>query len=155
MPITFETGDLFATSGLGAYAHGCNCAGAMGKGIAVAFRARWPAMYAAYRGRCKAKAFQLGDVFVWEASDAVVFNLGTQPHWTTPAEAWAVRQAVADMIRLAEDRHIATIALPRIGAGLGGLEWGTVRAMLEEQARTTAIHLRVCETYVQGVPLAP
>lgn len=45
MPVSFESGDIFATTELRGFAHGCNCAGAMGKGIAVAFKQRWPAMY--------------------------------------------------------------------------------------------------------------
>ena len=30
-----EKGDIFRIEGVSSYAHGCNCAGAMGKGIAV------------------------------------------------------------------------------------------------------------------------
>ncbi len=32
-----EKGDIFNISGVSSYAHGCNCAGAMGKGIALQF----------------------------------------------------------------------------------------------------------------------
>jgi hypothetical protein len=49
MPTAFVKGDLFGASGLGALAQGCNCAGAMGKGIAVEFRKRFPEMHAAGR----------------------------------------------------------------------------------------------------------
>lgn len=37
MPTAFVKGDLFGASGLDALAHGCNCAGAMGEGIAIEF----------------------------------------------------------------------------------------------------------------------
>lgn len=53
----------------------------MGAGIAVAFRARYPAMYEAYRARCRAepRQFNLGDAWLWqEAERPAVFNLGTQ-----------------------------------------------------------------------------
>jgi O-acetyl-ADP-ribose deacetylase (regulator of RNase III) len=40
MSIEARTGDLFAQPDLTALAHGCNCAGAMGKGIAVPFKQR-------------------------------------------------------------------------------------------------------------------
>ena len=40
MPTLFVSGDLFHHPGLKAFAHGCNCAGAMGKGIALEFRER-------------------------------------------------------------------------------------------------------------------
>jgi O-acetyl-ADP-ribose deacetylase (regulator of RNase III) len=41
MPITFVSGDLFANRfGVRALAHGCNCQGSMGAGIATGFRDR-------------------------------------------------------------------------------------------------------------------
>lgn len=51
MPTVFVEGDLFHHEGLTALAHGCNCAGATGKGIAVEFRARFPKMHAEYKKR--------------------------------------------------------------------------------------------------------
>ena len=41
-------GDIFSISGISCYAHGCNCAGAMGKGIALQFKKRFPQMYLQY-----------------------------------------------------------------------------------------------------------
>lgn len=56
MPLQFVAGDLFANRyGVQAFAHGCNCQGSMGAGIAKTFRANYPAMYAAYRERCRAQ----------------------------------------------------------------------------------------------------
>ncbi|NUO78358.1 MAG: macro domain-containing protein [Lysobacter sp.] len=153
MPISVEVGDIFATPGINGFAHGCNCAGAMGKGIAVTFRERWPRMYDEYRRRCKAGSFQLGDVFVWKEDGDVVFNLGTQSSWTKKAELWAVEKALTEMIREAEVLCIQQVALPRIGAGLGGLEWASVRTVLEELGGRTQIQLRVCDVYTEGQPL--
>lgn len=155
MPVTFESGDIFVTPGLRGFAHGCNCAGAMGKGIALSFRGRWPSMYEEYRRRCKDKSFQLGDVFTWSEQGETVFNLGTQRSWMKKAELWAVQKSFGGMILAAEASNIMEIALPRIGAGLGGLDWSAVRTLLEDVAGMTPIHLRVCETYIQGKPLAP
>lgn len=142
MPVSFETGDIFATAGICGYAHGCNCAGAMGKGIAVSFRKRWPAMYEEYRRQCRAGNFNLGNVFVWEEGGAVVFNLGTQKSWTTKAELWAIETSLVEMIHLAEQRGILQIALPRIGAGLGGLDWNDVRSTLLSLGNKTDATLR-------------
>jgi O-acetyl-ADP-ribose deacetylase (regulator of RNase III) len=48
------SGDLFDnTHEAQAFAHGCNCQGSMGSGIAKTFRARYPEMYKEYPGRCK------------------------------------------------------------------------------------------------------
>src|SRR3982750_606755 len=72
MPIKFVSGDLFE-NGLHAqaFAHGCNCQGSMGAGVAKTFRARYPEMYEEYRQRCKAepRLFNLGDCWLWKAED--------------------------------------------------------------------------------------
>src|SRR5262249_6706425 len=68
--IEFVAGDLFANvHAAQAFAHGCNCQGSMGAGIAVGFRERYPTMYEQYRARCKAepREFNLGDVWLWKA----------------------------------------------------------------------------------------
>ena len=44
-----EKGDIFRIEGVSSYAHGCNCAGAMGKGIAVQFKDKYPDMYLEYK----------------------------------------------------------------------------------------------------------
>src|SRR3954454_22325644 len=70
MPIEFVSGDLFDNAhGVRAFAHGCNCQGSMGAGIAKTFRARYPAMSEVYRSRCKAepRQFNLGDCWLWKA----------------------------------------------------------------------------------------
>lgn len=147
MPTHFLKGDLFHYEGLHALAHGCNCAGAMGKGIAVEFRARFPTMYAEYKKRCAESRFGLGDVFEWTEAGVTVFNLGTQRTWKTKADLPAIEAATRAMIRLAEHKGITRIGLPRIGSGLGGLPWGDVRAALTRIGSETSVELVVFEDY--------
>ncbi len=137
MPIVSVSGDLFAnTHGAQALAHGCNCQGSMGRGIATGFRDRYPAMYEQYRARCKARPrqFNLGDAWLWKEDDKPwVFNLGTQDgYWRSRASYEAIEQALQKMRTQAEREKLDRIALPRIGAGYGGLSWRRVRALLEQ-----------------------
>jgi O-acetyl-ADP-ribose deacetylase (regulator of RNase III) len=148
MPTLFVSGDLFGAPDLPALAHGCNCAGAMGKGIATEFRKRFPEMYAAYKRQCKEGRFGLGDVFLWRQGSLTIFNLGTQKTWRTKAELHDVEKALREMIRLAEHEGVARIGLPRIGAGLGGLRWNTVRAKLVEIGAPTRVELIVFEDFI-------
>src|ERR1700683_5358556 len=101
MPTTFVKGDIFETPGIRAYAHGCNCAGGMDAGVAVAFKKRWPRMFEEYAARCADGRFHLGDVFVWNEGDEVVYNLATQEHWKTKARLPALRKAVKRAVELA------------------------------------------------------
>lgn len=148
MTTVFLKGDLFHDSGLDALAHGCNCAGAMGKGIAVEFRRRFPQMYVEYKKRCDDGRFQPGDVFPWCEGEITVFNLATQKTWRSQAEIFAIETAVRAMVALAEKSAIRRIGLPRIGAGLGGLPWKPVRKLLQRIGEGTEIDLIVVEEYI-------
>lgn len=152
MPIEFVSGDLFANRFKAqAQAHGCNCRGSMGAGIATDFRDRYPEMFAEYRRRCKAdpREFNLGDAFLWKADGRPwVFNLGTQEGvWRARASCEAIEAALASMRQQADREGIASIALPRIGAGYGGLSWRKVRAVVEKVFADWPGTLYVYEVY--------
>jgi O-acetyl-ADP-ribose deacetylase (regulator of RNase III) len=141
-------GNIFGIPGVNNYAHGCNCAGAMGKGIAVQFKEKFPAMYLQYKKLCRSGAFTLGEVFMYNYGEGFVFNLGTQKSWTTKAEISAVDAAIGKMLQLATENKIKQIALPKIGAGLGKLDWESVKQIINDQAITyPEIDLFVVENF--------
>jgi O-acetyl-ADP-ribose deacetylase (regulator of RNase III) len=151
--ISYISGDLFANVyNAKAFAHGCNCAGAMGAGIAVGFRERYPAMYEEYRRRCKAtpRDFNPGDVFLWKDADQPwVYNLATQEnYWRSRATYEAVEQALTTMRELADTDGVRSIAMPRIGVGYGGLSWRRVRNVVERVFSGWDGALYVYEEYV-------
>jgi O-acetyl-ADP-ribose deacetylase (regulator of RNase III) len=154
MPVVFIKGDLFATEGLVAYAHGVNCAGAMGAGIAIEFKKRWPRMYEEYALRCADRRFQLGDVFPWSEDGVTVYNLGTQEHWRKKSQLPALAKALRSMTTLATNAGIERVGLPRIGAGLGGLDWMRVKRVLTEVGAETKVSLEVFEQFVRARPSA-
>jgi O-acetyl-ADP-ribose deacetylase (regulator of RNase III) len=147
MPTVFVRGDLFHHPGLQALAHGCNCAGAMGKGIAAQFRARFPSMFARYKELCAEGRFKPGDVFTWTEPGITIFNLATQRTWRSKAELNAIATATREMLQVAEQAGISKVGLPRIGSGLGGLPWVEVRTLLDAIGGETAIDLVVFEEY--------
>jgi O-acetyl-ADP-ribose deacetylase (regulator of RNase III) len=153
MPIEYLQGDLFANErGAQALAHGCNCQGSMGAGIAKGFRERYPAMYEEYHQRCKAqpRQFNPGDCFLWrEEGKPAVFNLGTQEnYWHARATYEAIEATLRQMRQQADASGITSIAIPRIGAGLGGLSWKKVRAVIETVFADWTGTLLVYEEYV-------
>jgi O-acetyl-ADP-ribose deacetylase (regulator of RNase III) len=150
MPTNFLRGDLFATPGLRAYAHGCNIAGHMDSGVAVAFKKRWPEMFAEYAQRCADRRFQLGDVLVWTGEDVVVYSLAIQQNWKTRPKLAAFSRALDRTIDLATKAGIDRVGFPRIGAGVGGLDWTRVRRVLEEAGEKTPVKLEVFEQFVRA-----
>lgn len=121
--ISFKHGDLF-TSGLSAFAHGCNCQGAMGKGIALQFKQKYPAMYAEYKKWCTTGRFKLGSLMIWydDKTATTIFNLATQERWDRGgASLPALQSSLEGMCEYAVRFEVKDIGLPLIGAGLGGL----------------------------------
>ncbi len=155
MTIQYVSGDLFANcDNVKAFAHGCNCQGAMGTGIAKSFRQKYPDMYKEYRRRCKTqpREFDLGDSFLWKADDQPwVFNLGTQEHyWHCRASYEAIERALKSMKRQANEQDIHSIAMPLIGAGYEGLPWNRVRSIIERVFNDWPGMLYVYEEYIPG-----
>jgi O-acetyl-ADP-ribose deacetylase (regulator of RNase III) len=153
MSIEYVSGDLLVNGfGAQALAHGCNCQGSMGAGIAAALKKRYPEIYEEYRRRCKAepRQFNLGDVFYWrEEGRPAVFNLGTQErYWRGRASYEAIEKALHAMRRKAGEEGITSIAIPRIGTGYGGLSWKKVRAVIERVFENWGGTLYVFEEYV-------
>jgi O-acetyl-ADP-ribose deacetylase (regulator of RNase III) len=150
MAVEFVTGDLFRNR-FGAEALAQGCKGSMGAGIAVGFKQRYPEMFEEYRRRCKAKPreFNTGDVFLWtEAGKPSVFNLATQEdYWRSRATYPVLEAVLADMRRRADEARITTIAMPRIGAGYGGLSWKKCRAIVERVFEGWAGTLYVYDEY--------
>jgi O-acetyl-ADP-ribose deacetylase (regulator of RNase III) len=149
MPVIFRKGDIFQTEGVRAYAQGCNCAGSMDTGIAVAFKKRWPRMFEEYQARCKDGRFHLGDVFVWSEGDETVYNLAIQAHWKEKAKIAALSKALRRMIELATASGIEQIGLPRIGTGLGGLDWPRVKKVLSDVGAETTVTLVAFEQFIR------
>lgn len=94
MVIVIKEGDLFKASGC--IGHGVNCAGAMGKGIALEFKRRWPEMYESYRGLCLSRKFGPGDIFVFQDPKTYrwIYNLGTQKTWKEKARLEYLKAAL-------------------------------------------------------------
>jgi O-acetyl-ADP-ribose deacetylase (regulator of RNase III) len=155
MSVEYVSGDLFVNRYKAqAFAHGCNCQGAMGAGVAKGFHERYPKMYEEYRRLCKAgpRQFNPGDSFLWkQAGRPCVFNLGTQEDYRhRRASCEAIEKALETMKHQADETGIRSIAMPKIGAGLGGLSWDEVRPVVERAFAEWTGTLYVYEEYVPG-----
>lgn len=141
--IRYETGDLLDAD-LPAIAHGCNTQGVMGSGIARTIRARFPVMFDIYKTLCDEGYFYLGGLFPYTHDDDYkIFNLGTQILPGPNADLIAIAVSVRRMLWLSADDGTEQIGIPRIGAGIGGLDWGDVEHALQIAAHGSAVDLIV------------
>lgn len=114
----------------GVIAHGVNCKGVMGAGVALALRERWPAMYDAYQRNTRLGDQLLGschiirvDTAVWVANCYSQLNYGREPG-VKYASLDALKQSLGFAFCHAAATNL-TLHAPQIGAGLGGLDWAT------------------------------
>ena len=151
MTVKFVSGDLFLLPKCESFAQGCNARGVMGKGIALSFKRRWPAMYVAYREGCLSGALKPGEVFVWRASDALIFNAITQSSPGPHAKYEHVKQCLRCVAQVCSTDQLPRLAMPRIGAGIGGLEWVEIKKIIVETFEGLTTEVFVVEDYISGV----
>ncbi len=149
MPTAFTKGDIFETSGIGAFAFGANTSGTMDAGIAVAMKKRWPAFAAAFADHCKDGKLKLGDVFLWSDGEVSVFALAIQDVDKKPSMS-ALTNAVRRMLALTGEAKIKRIGMPRIVGNPTGLDWTRVRKMLGEVTVGSSVRLDVFEQFVRA-----
>lgn len=138
MKIIYKKGDVTeATEGV--FMHGCNCQGVMGSGVAKTVREKFPEAYKRYVDLClhfarSERECLLGDVQGVTCDDVVVLNAFTQEDfgYGRQIDYEAMFVALEDVNECALRHGWAAVAMPRIGAGLGGGNWRIIEAMIEE-----------------------
>lgn len=112
-----------------------NCVGVMGKGIALQFKKAWPAMFEDYKAACKAKEVRPGHIHVWPTERLVgpryIFNFPTKRHWRAKSRLEDIDEGLSALRQTILDLGLSSVAIPPLGAGNGGLDWGVVRPRIE------------------------
>jgi O-acetyl-ADP-ribose deacetylase (regulator of RNase III) len=132
-------GDILQTKAA-AIAHGVAANDPMNQGLAAALHERYPAMHKDFHHWCRQQHPKPGSAWVWSGAGGVrVINLITQDggyeHGSKRQRATVsgVNHALRALRKLIEHEHIASVALPRLATGVGGLDWSEVRPLIENQ----------------------
>jgi O-acetyl-ADP-ribose deacetylase (regulator of RNase III) len=128
------TGDLIQAR-VDALVNPVNTVGVMGKGLALQFKRAFPANYVAYRAAAKRGDVRIGQMFVFELGGAelprYILNFPTKRDFRKPSELEYIESGLRDLIGVIRARSVRSLAIPRLGAGLGGLDWAEVRPLIE------------------------
>jgi len=121
--LKIKYGDVFTTDA-NIVAHGCNCLGFMGAGIALQVKNRMPEVFKQYKELCDSGNFNLGDCQIVgvDSGERFIANLATQHSTGANADKLAIEHALRTLIEESKKMGINTIAIPEIGCGIGGLE---------------------------------
>lgn len=120
-----------------------NTVGVMGKGLAHAFREKYPQMFTAYKSLCDKKQFEVGQLWLWRGSSQWVLNFPTKKHWRNPSKIEYIEQGLAKFVANYETRGIREISFPRLGCGNGGLQWEAVKPVMERYLRDLPIQIYI------------
>jgi len=115
-----------------------NEVGVMGKGVALLFRETFPDNARAYEKACRAGEVRVGRMFVTENAALIgprwIINFPTKKDWRQPSRIEWIQEGLTDLVRVIREKAIASVALPPLGCGNGGLNWDTVRREIEAAA---------------------
>lgn len=137
--IKYIKGDLLEST-CDVIAHGVNCSGGFGSGIAGQIRQRWPDVWTNYGRKFMTPGWKLGDVqFVKCYMPDRLFliaNCATQQYYGKMAKHGvvyvsypAVERVMIELYEYHQETG-ADIAIPKIGAGLAGGDWAIIESII-------------------------
>ncbi len=135
--ITYKIGDLLDANEI-VIAHGVNSAGKFGAGVAKAIANRFPEAKKAYLEKHYGEGWKLADIQVIRINGfRYICNICTQ-EWYGYYGCYVNYEAVD----LGFDRlfagmrtmNLRSIAIPRIGAGLGGGDWTMIEGIIQRRS---------------------
>lgn len=152
--IVYKDGDILREE-TDAIVNTVNCVGVMGRGIALQFKKAFPENFRAYVEACQRKAVVPGKMFVYATGTLTrpffIVNFPTKRHWRGKSSLADIEAGLEDLVCVIKGRGIASIAIPPLGCGLGGLDWPSVRACMEERLASLE-HVRVVLYLPNGAP---
>ena len=149
MAVRFVSGDIFCTEAQ-TITQGCNCRGRMGAGIALEFKRRYPEMFKEYKYLCHKGLFVPSGHFLYKMSSPWILNFATQDT-IGGAKIEFVEKCLSDFSEYYTEKGITSLAMPRIAAGLGGIEWQDIKQLIFKVFDPMEIPIYVYEVFQQEI----
>jgi O-acetyl-ADP-ribose deacetylase (regulator of RNase III) len=144
-------GDLFESRAQ-TLVNAVNCVGVMGKGVALEFKRRFPAMFKDYASRCRQKEVRLGEPYLYRDDETgrLIVNFPTKDHWRSPSRLQDIAAGLDYFVAHVSDWGISSVAMPALGCGHGGLEWSQVGPFMYRKLHELPMNIEVYVPY--GTP---
>lgn len=143
--IHFHKGDVLQ-SDCEIIAHGCNCAGGFGAGVALAIARKYPKVRGEYFKKFHSlEKWSPGDIQIVPVSDKQsIANCGTQKHYLPRGQDHFEYEAFVGICRELRDHcltHNKRLAMPKIGSALAGGNWKKILKIIETELKDVEVHI--------------
>ncbi len=113
-----------------------NTKGIMGKGLAKEFKIQYPSHFEQYKNACDENEIKIGKLFFDIQNHIIAFP--TKDHWRGKSKIEYISKGLDDLILKTKEKNIKNIIMPKIGSGLGGLDFANiVLPLLKEKLSDT------------------
>ena len=146
--IEYIEGDIFESPAQ-VIVNTVNTVGVMGKGLALAFKKRYPDMFERYKQACDNNSLTIGKLMLFYEADHWLLLFPTKEHWRNPSKLEYIEAGLQKFVRAYADKSITSVAFPRLGCGNGGLDWEEVRPLMERYLSPLPIDIYI---YVGNYP---
>lgn len=109
-----------------------NCVGVMGKGLALEFKNKYPLNFEIYKKACDNASFNIGNLLIVPVDNKFIVNFPTKKHWRNKSDLEFIKIGLEELKVAIKDFNIKSIALPKLGCGLGGLDWNEVFDLIKD-----------------------
>jgi len=148
--INFTTGNIWEAK-TWAVVVPVNTVGVMGAGLALEAKQQCPRMFEEYKEWCVINQLYTGitrtftdmrgkeSIFRW----FVLFP--TKKHWKNPSKLEYISNGLESLKQDIEWFHIKSIAIPKLGCGLGGLDWKKIKPIMVESLKDVDCEVLIYE----------
>ena len=109
-----------------------NCVGVMGKGLALEFKNKYPLNFEIYKKACDNASFNIGNLLIVPVDNKFIVNFPTKKHWRNKSDLEFIKIGLEELKVAIKDFNIKSIALPKLGCGLGGLDLNEVFDLIKD-----------------------
>lgn len=127
--IHYLKGDIF-TSQAQVIVNTVNCQGVMGRGLALAFKQKYPDMFAIYVHDCQTGKLKIGRPTIYQKSDPWILNFPTKNYWRNPSKLEYIEKGLTFLTQHYKQAGMKSIAFPKLGAQNGKLSWDEVGPLM-------------------------
>lgn len=123
-----KKGNIFNTKAM-AVVNTVNCVGAMGKGIALDFRLRYPEMFKEYQKICFRHMLKPGQILPYTKSSPIILNFAIKDDWKDPSRVEWIEETLQKFVANYRMLGINSVAFPWMGAMNGGIPLDTIKTL--------------------------